>query len=154
MFALNSLAAATILWVAASPLVGARRVAALGLVAGRGLANHLTCALLAPVGLVSAIAGVREAPRRLVAIAAGLGTFALGLAPYLYLLVAPDTDAGWHAIDSVCRSSSITCCAATTAARAAFAGGDAAPPVADNLAELARARSAAAGCGCRSCSRS
>nr|HEX4313174.1 DUF2723 domain-containing protein [Kofleriaceae bacterium] len=97
VFALNGLAAACVLWLAAAggPLRGVARVAALGLVAGLGLANHPTCVLLAPVGLAGAVRGVREAPRWARAVAAGVGALALGLAPYVYLAVAPDTAASW-----------------------------------------------------------
>ena len=103
VFALNGLAVSTILWLAApqGPLRGGRRTVVLALVAGLALANHLTAALVAPVGLYGAIQGLREASgtRRRVAITAGaVGAFALGLAPYLYLLIAPRGDLAWGEI--------------------------------------------------------
>jgi hypothetical protein len=106
VFALNALIAATVLWLAApaGPLRGVKRGAALGLVAGLGIANHMTCVLLAPVGIAGVVVAVREAPAglaprlRVIALAAlGLG---LGLLPYLYLLVAPATALSWGRIDS------------------------------------------------------
>jgi hypothetical protein len=94
-FAFNSLVVAFVLWLSAvaGPLRGWRRTAALGLVAGLGLADHLTCALVAPVGLLGAARGVRESGWR--AAAAGVVGLALGLLPYGYLFIAPDTVAGW-----------------------------------------------------------
>ncbi|MGE5181629.1 MAG: hypothetical protein ACM31C_06190, partial [Acidobacteriota bacterium] len=74
---------------------------ALGLVAGLGLANQLTCALAAPVGVLGAIRGAREARRPALAIAAALGGLALGLVPYLYLLVAPVHEATWGDLHGV-----------------------------------------------------
>ncbi len=91
VFAMNALVAAAVLWLVAQrgPLRGAWRGFALGLVAGIGLGDHLTCGLLAPIGLLGVVRAVREAPGRrwlppLVAVA-GL---AAGMATYLYLLVA------------------------------------------------------------------
>jgi len=97
VFAPNNLVAALVLWLAAdkAPLRGPRRLAALGLVAGVGLGNHLTCVLVAPIGIYGAIRGVREAPRAALAIAAGVGALVLGLATYAYALVTPDTWASW-----------------------------------------------------------
>lgn len=90
VFGPNALVVALVLWLAAAagPLRGVARVGVLGLVAGLGLANHLTCVLVAPVGVLGAVRGVREARRPVVAAAAGLGGLALGLASYAYLLVA------------------------------------------------------------------
>ncbi|MBL9019498.1 MAG: DUF2723 domain-containing protein [Myxococcales bacterium] len=99
-FALNALVVAAVLWLAAveGPLRGRRRAFTLGLVAGLGLANHLTCVLIAPVGILGVVRGARESsPRALLAAAGGL---ALGRAPYLYLLAAPDTPASWGAAHS------------------------------------------------------
>jgi hypothetical protein len=98
VFALNNLVVVTVLWLsaAAGPLRGIARVAALALVAGLGLSNHMTCVLLAPVGLLGAVRGVRETTRpRVLAVAAGVGAFALGLVPYVYLLVTPSTPLSW-----------------------------------------------------------
>jgi len=100
VFALNDLAVAAVLWLAArgGPARGARRALLLGLVAGLGLSNHLTCALVAPVGLYGVVLGVREASwRALPAAALGL---AVGLLPYAYLLVAPDTPISWGTVRS------------------------------------------------------
>lgn len=98
VFAMNGAVAAAILWLAAAggPVRGDRRVALLGLVAGLGLANHLTCAFLAPVGILGAVRGVRESTRpRATGIAIGIGALLVGLLPYAYLLVAPTTPASW-----------------------------------------------------------
>jgi hypothetical protein len=103
VFALNGLIAATVLWLAAAngPLRGARRAALLGVVAGLGLSNHLTCALLAPVGILALVRAVREAetPRPVVVALAAVGLVA-GLTPYLYLVVQPETAISWGRIDS------------------------------------------------------
>nr|HEX4317666.1 DUF2723 domain-containing protein [Kofleriaceae bacterium] len=97
VFALNGLVVATVLWLAArgGPLRGAARAAALAAVAGLGLCDHLTCALVAPVGVLGVWRGVREARRAGVAIAAAIGAFAAGLLPAVYLVVAPDSPASW-----------------------------------------------------------
>lgn len=100
VFALNNLVAALVLWLAADhgPLRGHRRAAALGLVAGLGLANHLTCVLVAPIGLYGVVRAVREARGRAVGLAvAGL---AIGLTPYLYLFVA-DGPASWGRVGNL-----------------------------------------------------
>jgi hypothetical protein len=102
VFALNHLIAALVLWLAAAhgPLRGERRAIALGLVAGLGLANHFTCALLAPVGLLGAVRGVREARRGAVAAAGAIAALAVGLTPYAYLAVA-DGPASWGVVSSL-----------------------------------------------------
>lgn len=98
VFALNGVVVATIVWLAGTggPLRGLWRVVALGLVAGLGLANHHTCVLVAPIGLLGAVRGVREAacPRWLAVGAGGLALL-VGLTPYLYLLIAPDSFPSW-----------------------------------------------------------
>ena len=102
MFALNGLMAALILWLAAAegPLRGMKRAAALGLVAGLGLSNHVTCVLLAPVGIVGAIRAMRETSMPRVATAGiALGALVVGLTPYLYLMVTRDTLISWARID-------------------------------------------------------
>ena len=101
VFALNGLVVATIAWLSATagPLRGIPRAAMLGLVAGLGLANHSTCALVAPLGILGVVRGVRESGRQLVAIAASIGGLVVGLLPYIYLVVAPDA-ASWGRIDS------------------------------------------------------
>jgi hypothetical protein len=99
VFALNDLAVALVLWLAAGagPLRGRWRAAALGLVAGLGLSNHLTCVLVAPVGILGVARAVRESRATTWAIAvAGL---ALGLLPYAYLAIA-DGPASWGRVDS------------------------------------------------------
>ncbi len=90
VFAMNALVVATILWLAAAggPVRGLWRVALLGLVAGIGLGNHTTCVLLAPIGLLGAVRGMRESTRPMLVAAAGVGALALGLSTYLYLFVA------------------------------------------------------------------
>jgi hypothetical protein len=95
VFAPNCLIAALVLWLAAKqgPLHGGARAAALGVVAGVGLANHLTCALLAPIGIYGLVRAAREARPRVLGLAA-LG-LAVGLGPYAYALVAPDTPLSW-----------------------------------------------------------
>ncbi|HEY0193891.1 MAG TPA: DUF2723 domain-containing protein [Kofleriaceae bacterium] len=93
-FAMNHLAAALVLWLAAErgPARGAWRGAALGLVAGLGLSDHLTCALLAPVGVLGVVRAARESRPATYALAiAGL---CAGLLPYAYLWVA-DGPAAW-----------------------------------------------------------
>ena len=101
VFALNHLIAALVLWLAAAhgPLRGERRAIALGLVAGLGLANHFTCALLAPVGILGAVRAVREARRGAVAVGGALIGLAVGLLPYAYLAVA-DGPASWGVVSS------------------------------------------------------
>ncbi|MCW5806835.1 MAG: DUF2723 domain-containing protein [Deltaproteobacteria bacterium] len=131
VFAMNGLVVAAVIWLAAAhgPLRGARRTFALGLVAGLGIADHLTCVLVAPVGLLGAVRGVREASsrapaesaergedasngplsgssyggRRSAPLAIGLGVAGLvaGLLPYLYLFAAPASLVSWGSVDSV-----------------------------------------------------
>lgn len=99
VFAMNDLAVALVLWLAAAagPLRGRWRGAALGLVAGLGLSNHLTCVLIAPVGLLGVARAARESRATTWAIAA-LG-LAVGLSPYAYLVVA-DGPASWGRVAS------------------------------------------------------
>ncbi len=102
VFALNGLAVATVLWLAASggPLRGHWRAAALGLVAGLGMANHMTCVLVAPVGILGAVRGVREAQRPVLAVALAVLGLVVGLLPYVYLFVTPDTPLSWGTVRS------------------------------------------------------
>lgn len=104
VFALNNLIAALVLWLsaAAGPLQGAARTAALAFVAGLGLANQHTCVLLAPIGILGIVRGVREArDHTLRTITLGVTALAAGLVPYLYLLVATRTAASWGHPDSL-----------------------------------------------------
>lgn len=104
VFALNGLVCGAVVWLAATagPLRGPWRVAALGLVAGLGMSNHLTCVLLAPVGLLGVVRGLRES-RRHVVVGVGLAMLglAVGLLPYAYLLVAPNSWVSWSKIDNL-----------------------------------------------------
>lgn len=103
VFALNNLVAALVLWLSAAsgPLRGARRCVALALIAGLGLANQHTAVLLAPVGLLGAVRGVREATLPAPAtIALAVGALVVGLSPYLYLFVAPSTAMSWGQVSS------------------------------------------------------
>jgi len=97
VFALNGLVVGSVLWLAAKrgPLTGYARAGALGLVAGLGMSNHLTCALVGPIGILGVVRGAREAPRAPVAVALAVAGFVLGLTPYLYLLVAPVHEGTW-----------------------------------------------------------
>lgn len=100
VFALNNLVVALVLWLAAAvgPLRGLGRAAALGVVAGLGLSNHLTCALVAPIGILGVIRAGREA--RALAYPVALGALAVGLAPYAYLFFS-DGPASWGRMDGV-----------------------------------------------------
>ncbi|MDQ3341678.1 MAG: DUF2723 domain-containing protein, partial [Myxococcota bacterium] len=97
VFAMNGLVVALVLWLSAAsgPLRGLRRCGALALVAGLGLSDHVTCALVGGIGLLGFVRGVRETDRKGRAIALGVIAFAIGLTPYLYLLVAPDHQGTW-----------------------------------------------------------
>ncbi|MGE0872505.1 MAG: DUF2723 domain-containing protein [Kofleriaceae bacterium] len=101
VFALNGLVVAAVLWLAAArgPLRGEWRAVVLALVAGLGLANHLTCVLIAPVGLLGVIRGAREANRRVLAIGGAAAGFFVGLLPYAYVFVAPH-EASWGSVAS------------------------------------------------------
>ena len=101
VFALNDLIVALVLWLAAAegPLRGVSRAGALGLVAGLGMSNHLTCMLVAPIGVYGIVLAVRE--RGLVVIAAALGGLVVGLTPYLYMFVAPDTRQAWTKVTTL-----------------------------------------------------
>jgi hypothetical protein len=98
VFALNCLVVAAVIWLAAldGPLRGWRRAAVLGLVAGLGLSNHLTCVLIAPVGILGVIRATREAtlPKPAV-IGLAIAALVVGLLPYCYVFVAADTPQSW-----------------------------------------------------------
>jgi len=97
VFAMNGLACALVLWLAArnGPVRGAWRGALLGLVAGIGLADHATCVLVAPVGILGIVRAIREA--RIAALFAFAG-LTIGLSPYAYAFVAPDTPMSWGGV--------------------------------------------------------
>lgn len=103
VFALNGVITALLLWFSAArgPYLGVQRVVALCLVAGLGLSNHLTCVLLAPIGILGVVRGVRECVTRRRAIAFGAMAFVVGLLPYLYLYAAPATSVSWGAVNDV-----------------------------------------------------
>lgn len=100
VFALNNLIVALVLWLSArhGPVTGGKRAALLGLVAGLGIANHLTCTLVTPIGVLGIVRAGREA--RHVALATGWAVigFVIGLSPYAYLLLAPDTHMSWGTV--------------------------------------------------------
>ena len=104
VFALNCLVVAAVIWLAAleGPLRGWRRAPALGLVAGLGLSNHLTCVLIAPVGILGAIRATREAalPKPAV-IGLAIAGLLVGLLPYGYAFVAADTPLSWGHVRSL-----------------------------------------------------
>lgn len=97
VFAMNNLVAALVLWLAAArgPLRGHRRAAALGLVAGLGLADHLTCVLIAPIGLYGVVRAARES--RATSYLLAIAGLVIGLSPYAYLVFA-DGPASWGTI--------------------------------------------------------
>ncbi|MEZ4368634.1 MAG: DUF2723 domain-containing protein [Kofleriaceae bacterium] len=102
VFALNGLMVALVIWVAAphGPLVGRWRTILLALLAGLGLSNHLTCVLVAPVGLYGAVVGLREQARgRVATVLVAVIALAVGLAPYLYLLIARGGPVTWLPLD-------------------------------------------------------
>ena len=104
VFALNGVIVALVLLLAApnAQLRGARRVMALACVAGLGLSNHLTCVLVAPVGLLGVVRGFREAHGTWNhALVAGLAGFLIGLGPYVYLLTVPATPVSWGEVDGL-----------------------------------------------------
>jgi hypothetical protein len=104
VFAPNMLIVATVLWLAAAagPVRGLSRIEILALVAGLGMTNHMTCTLVAPVGILGIVRGVREAQRPvLLALAVGAGALVVGLLPYVYLFVTKTTPISWRTIDSL-----------------------------------------------------
>jgi hypothetical protein len=104
VFTLNILVVAVVLLLSAkdAPVRGAARTALLAFVAGLGLSNHHTCVLVAPIGLLGAIRGVRESSGpRVASIAIAIVALILGLSPYLYTLCAPASAASWGRIESL-----------------------------------------------------
>lgn len=100
VFAINGLVCALVVWLAAAqgPLRGRRRGAALGLVAGLGLAGHLTCVLVAPLGVLGVVRAARESRPTTWALA--IGGLALGLSLYGYLFIA-DGPASWGTVSTL-----------------------------------------------------
>jgi hypothetical protein len=97
VFAPNNLIVALVLLLAAErgPLRGAPRAITLALVAGIGLSNHLTCSLVAPVGILGVIRGISESNRgKPIVIAASLAGLVVGLTPYLYSISVRTRDRG------------------------------------------------------------
>lgn len=100
VFSLNALVAAAILGLSApdAPVRGGLRCALLGLVAGVGLANHLSCGLLFPLGFAGLWQGSREAPRPALALGLAVAAALPGLSLYLGLLWThrgPDDPMSW-----------------------------------------------------------
>ncbi len=97
VFAPNQLAVALVLWLAApnGPLRGDRRALALGVVAGLGMTNNLTCTLVAPVGLVGVWLAMREQKRWWSAIALACLGWLVGMVPYVYVAIAPQNTLSW-----------------------------------------------------------
>ena len=102
VFVPSALLVSAVLWLAAAagPVRGQRRAAALGLVAGLALSIHLTCVFVAPIGILGVVRGAREG-RAGAAIAVALLGLVVGLSPYLYAFVAPDTPASWGTVRDV-----------------------------------------------------
>lgn len=99
VFALNHLVAAGILWFAGPkpPTPGRKRVLVLGVLAGLGLANHHTIALMAPIGLWGVYRGIEETDSSaLLTLSMGLGALLVGLVPYVYVPIVHTLDSGWH----------------------------------------------------------
>ncbi len=104
VFALNDLIAALILWLAAKagPVQGVRRACLLAFIAGLGLCNQHTCALLAPLGLLGAVRGIREsALPRPATVALAVAALVLGFLPYTYLITAPLSPVSWGSAASI-----------------------------------------------------
>ncbi|HEV7556840.1 MAG TPA: DUF2723 domain-containing protein, partial [Kofleriaceae bacterium] len=106
VFALNGLVVATILWLSArgAPLSGTARVAVLAIVAGTGLSNHTTCVLVAPIGILGIVRGIRESSHRGRAVAAGVSALVIGLIPYAYLVATGECSISWapiHDLDAL-----------------------------------------------------
>jgi hypothetical protein len=94
VFAMNAMFAAAILALSAPEprLRGGRLVALLGLLAGVGIADQQSIVLLAPIGLLAAVRGVREAKSPRLAVLAGVLAVVAGLLPpYIYVYVVART---------------------------------------------------------------
>jgi hypothetical protein len=104
VFALNGLIAAAVLWFSAQegPLRGNHRAIALGLAAGLGMANHLTCVLVAPVGLLGIIRAVRESAHpKYVPVLVAISGWCVGMTAYLYLVLTAQRGLSWGHIDGI-----------------------------------------------------
>ncbi len=143
VFALNNLMVALILWLAATegPLRGLARAGVLGLVAGLGLCDHVTCALVAPVGILGVVRGAREARHSgsgLPALALAVAGFVVGLAPYAYLAITAENARSWgRHIDSL-RALWFHFLRQDYGGPGAFAPNRPPVPMLDNLAEFVR----------------
>jgi hypothetical protein len=95
-FAFNSLVVVLVLWMAAprAPVRGVYHAFLLGVIAGLGLANHMTCAVVAPIGLLGVVLAGRQS-KRLFAWSAAFGGLLVGLTPYLYLFIAAQNPLSW-----------------------------------------------------------
>lgn len=100
VFAGDGLIAALVLLLAAEqgPLRGAKRGAALGLVGGLGIVVHLSCALLAPIGVLGVVRAARESRPTTYALA--IVGFVVGLSPNAYLFLA-DGPASWGTVSTL-----------------------------------------------------
>ncbi|HET9986873.1 MAG TPA: DUF2723 domain-containing protein, partial [Kofleriaceae bacterium] len=139
VFALNNLVAATILWLAAigGPVRGLWRAGLLGLVAGLGLCDHVTCAMLAPIGILGVVRGAREA-RTVPAVALAAAGMVIGLLPYAYLLITAENARSWgRHIDSF-HALMFHFLRKDYGGPGAFAPNRPPVPMGENLAELAR----------------
>jgi hypothetical protein len=94
VFALNAMFAGAILALSAPRArpTGWKLTLTLGLLAGLAVADQQSIVFLAPVGLLAAARGVREAHRPRLAAAAGVAGFCLGLIPpYVYMYIVART---------------------------------------------------------------
>lgn len=137
VFAMNGLVVALVLLLAArrGPVRGLARGALLGLVAGIGLGDHLTCVFVAPVGILGVVRAAREARHRILPIALAIAGLAIGLCTYLYLLVADGPVAYGHADGLADLVKFFT--RDDYGGPGTFASSKAAVPLADNLLALA-----------------
>ncbi len=90
VFTMNVGAAAAIVWASApeAKLRGPRRAITLGLLAGLALSNHLSCVLVAPIGLYGIVNAIRESRSlraRTASVACAIAALIVGLLPYASL---------------------------------------------------------------------
>ncbi|HEV7558339.1 MAG TPA: hypothetical protein VGO00_22875, partial [Kofleriaceae bacterium] len=62
---------------------------------------HMSCTLLAPIGLVGAIFGVRESTNRVATVVVAVVAFVVGFVPYVYLFVTSGSAAAWGPVSSL-----------------------------------------------------